>query len=76
MTCDKTNLITERDRTLDGHSLRVEGVALNESRTAMRDRFKDWWPIAWSSHLNRYESPVAYVDAVLRRCSVTEDVSP
>jgi hypothetical protein len=69
MTRHEKHLLTDRDRTLDAALLTIEGVYLNPDRTALRDATGDWWPIAWSSHLNRYESPIAHVDAVLRRAS-------
>lgn len=69
MTRDEKRLIADHDRTLDATLLTTEGVYLNLERTALRDACGDWWPIAWSSHLERYESPIAHVDAVLRRAS-------
>ena len=56
----------ERDATLNGDYLRVRNYALNSDRTAFRDADGQWWRIAWSDHLGRYESSAAWVDAVLR----------
>lgn len=67
MTRSEKRLLAERDLTLDGALLITEGVALNESRTALRDASGAWWPIAWSSHLGRYESSVGHVEAILQR---------
>ena len=69
MTRHEKRLLAARDRTLDAALLTTESVYLNPDRTALRDSWGDWWPIAWSSHLGRYESSIAHVDAVLRRAS-------
>ena len=69
MTRHEKRQLADRERTLDAPLLITEGVALNPERTALRDANGSWWPIAWSSHLGRYESAIAHVDAVLRRAS-------
>lgn len=69
MTRHEKRQLADRDRTIDAALLTTEGVALNPERTALRDACGDWWPIAWSSHLGRYESAITHVDAVLRRAS-------
>ena len=69
MTINEKRLIADRDYSLDGALLNAEGIVLNEDRSLLKDTFGDWWPIAWSSHLCRYESSIAHVDGILRRCS-------
>jgi len=59
-----------RDTNLNAEVLWDAGVSLNPERTMLRDSDGDWWPIAWSTHLGRYESAIAHVDAILRRASL------
>ena len=63
-------LLTIRDTNLNAEVLWDAGVALNPERTMLRDAAGDWWLIAWSTHLGRYESAIAHVDAILRRATV------
>ncbi len=63
------DLIRQRDATLRADVLASEGVAFNPERTMVRDRWGDWYSVAWSSHLNRYECQAAHVDDVLRRAT-------
>ncbi len=66
-------LLKIRDTNLNAEVLWGEGVALNPERTMLRDAGGEWWPIAWSSHEERYESPIAHVDAILRRATISQD---
>jgi hypothetical protein len=59
-----------RDSNLNAEVLWDAGVALNPERTMLKDADGAWWPIAWSTHLGRYESSIAHVDAILRKASL------
>jgi NAD-dependent SIR2 family protein deacetylase len=76
MSTPNKALLTIRDTNLNAEVLWGAGVALNSERTMFRDADGAWWPMAWSSHEQRYESAIAHVDAILRRATVASEVTP
>ena len=70
MTTPNKALLTIRDASLNAEVLWDAGVALNPQRTEFMDANGDWWPMVWDEHEQRYLSPIAHVDAILRKATI------
>jgi hypothetical protein len=55
---------------LDPIILAAHRLAVYPDRGLARDRYNDWYGIAWSAHERRWVSGCAHVDAVLREAAV------
>ena len=61
----------DKSRMLNGDVLRVYGFAVSPALDKVRNSQGHWYSMAWSYHLQRYESSAAHVDAVLRLAAVS-----